>query len=136
MRIQILHIANDLARTKVTEAMLRSGNCDCDIAGLNGKDVEIGHLYRFDLILFDLTDCPAGGYNVLLRLRASRINTPIMLVSEMSEPEHKIRGLGFDARDHLCRPFGKRELLTRVHECIRRSRADANPPSPISTSLP
>ena len=53
------------------------------------------------------------GYEVLRRLRAARVETPILILSGLNEPDAKIKGLGIGADDYLTKPFDKRELIAR-----------------------
>jgi two-component system cell cycle response regulator CtrA len=62
------------------------------------------------------------GYEVLRRLRAARINTPVLILSGLAEPDKKIKGLGFGADDYLTKPFDKGELVARIHAIVRRSK--------------
>src|SRR6185369_138524 len=58
---------------------------------------------------------------VLKRLRAARIKTPILILSGLAELDNKIKGLGFGADDYLTKPFDKRELIARLQAIVRRS---------------
>jgi two-component system cell cycle response regulator CtrA len=62
------------------------------------------------------------GYEVLRRLRAARVRTPILILSGLGELDHKIKGLGFGADDFLTKPFDRRELIARIQAIVRRSK--------------
>jgi len=66
------------------------------------------------------------GYEVLRRLREARVETPIMILSNLKKPDNKIKGLGFGADDYLTKPFDKRELVARVQAISRRSKGHAD----------
>ena len=63
------------------------------------------------------------GYEVLRRFRSSRVDTPILILSGLTELDNKIKGLGFGADDYLTKPFDKRELIARIQAIVRRSKA-------------
>jgi two-component system cell cycle response regulator CtrA len=65
------------------------------------------------------------GYEVLRRLRAARVHTPILILSGLAELDHKLKGLGFGADDFLTKPFDRRELLARIQAIVRRSQGHA-----------
>ena len=61
------------------------------------------------------------GYDVLKDL-SSKIDTPILILSGLTELDNKIKGLGFGADDYLTKPFDKRELQARIQAIMRRSK--------------
>jgi two-component system cell cycle response regulator CtrA len=97
--------------------------CDCTDLGEDG--LEIGKLYDYDLIILDLMLPDMDGYEVLRRLRSARIQTPILILSGLSEPDQKVKGLGFGADDYLTKPFDKAELIARIQAIVRRSKGYA-----------
>jgi two-component system cell cycle response regulator CtrA len=56
-------------------------------------------------------------------LRAAGLQTPILMVSDLPDLHHKIKGLGFSADDFLTTPLDRRELVARVRAIARRSKA-------------
>jgi two-component system cell cycle response regulator CtrA len=62
------------------------------------------------------------GYEVLRRLRSAKVATPILILSGLSEPDKKVKGLGFGADDYLTKPFDKSELIARIQAIVRRSK--------------
>jgi len=62
------------------------------------------------------------GYEVLRRLRASRVATPVLILSGLTEPDKKVKGLGFGADDYLTKPFDRAELVARIQAIVRRSK--------------
>jgi two-component system, cell cycle response regulator CtrA len=62
------------------------------------------------------------GYEVLRRMRAARVRTPILILSGLADLDHKIKGLGFGADDFLTKPFDRRELIARIQAIVRRSK--------------
>ena len=104
------------------ELMLKSENFIVDATDLGEDGLEIGKLYDYDIILLDLMLPDIDGYEVLRRLRAARVRTPILILSGLSELDHKIKGLGFGADDFLTKPFDRRELIARIQAIVRRAK--------------
>ena len=120
--MRVLLIEDDSATAKSIELMLKSEGFVVDCTDLGEDGLEIGKLYDYDLMLLDLMLPDIDGYEVLRRLRGARINTPVLILSGLTEPDKKIKGLGFGADDYLTKPFDKGELIARIHAIIRRSK--------------
>jgi two-component system copper resistance phosphate regulon response regulator CusR len=63
-----------------------------------------------------------SGMELVVRLRESGITTPLIFVTALCTPEHRVRGLEAGADDYLCKPFTLPELAARLRALIRRSR--------------
>ena len=63
-----------------------------------------------------------SGMDLVGRLRDSGITTPLIFVTALCTPEHRVRGLEAGADDYLCKPFTLPELAARLRALIRRSR--------------
>ncbi len=67
------------------------------------------------------------GYEVVRRLRAARVEIPVLILSELSRPQAKVKGLSLGADDFISKPFDKAELLARIEAIIRRSKGFSHP---------
>src|SRR5436190_3810483 len=120
--MRVLLVEDDAATAASIELMLRKENFICDTTDLGEDGLEIGKLYDYDIILLDLMLPDIDGYEVLRRLRAARVNTPILILSGLNEMDSKLKGLGFGADDYLTKPFDRRELIARIQAIVRRSK--------------
>ena len=120
--MRVLLIEDDSATAKSIEIMLRTEGYVCDCTDLGNDGVETGKLYDYDLIILDLMLPDIDGYEVLRQLRAAKLQTPILILSGLSEPDQKVKGLGFGADDYLTKPFDKDELVARIQAIVRRSK--------------
>lgn len=123
--MRVLLVEDDSTMAKSIELMLKSEGFIVDHTDLGEDGLEIGKLYDYDIIVLDLMLPDLDGYEVLKRLRASRITTPILILSGLTELDNKIKGLGFGADDYLTKPFDKRELIARIQAIVRRSSGHA-----------
>ncbi|NBC96169.1 MAG: response regulator [Deinococcus-Thermus bacterium] len=124
--MRVLLVEDDSATARSIELMLQSEGFVADVTDLGEDGLEIGKLYDYDIIVLDLMLPDMDGYEVLRRLRASKVDTPILILSGLSELDHKIKGLGFGADDYLTKPFDKRELIARIHAIVRRSKGHSD----------
>lgn len=123
--MRVLLVEDDSSTAKSIELMLKSEGFVIDTTDLGEDGLEIGKIYDYDIIILDLMLPDMDGYEVLKRLRASKVETPILILSGLSELDNKLKGLGFGADDYLTKPFDKRELLARIQAIVRRSKGHA-----------
>ena len=124
--MRVLLVEDDSSVAKSIQLMLQSEGYIVDSTDLGEDGLEIGKLYDYDIILLDLMLPDIDGYEVLRRLRAARVTTPILILSGLTELDHKIKGLGFGADDYLTKPFDKRELVARIQAIVRRSKGHSD----------
>jgi two-component system cell cycle response regulator CtrA len=82
-------------------------------------------VYEYDIILLDLNLPDMSGFEVLRSLRASKVETPTLILSGLAGIEDKIKGLGGGADGYMTKPFHKDELVARIHSIVRRYRGHA-----------
>lgn len=129
--MRVLLVEDDSSMARTIQMILQAEGFIVDSTELGEDGLEIGKLYDYDIILLDLMLPDIDGYEVLRRLRASRVGTPILILSGLTEMDNKIKGLGFGADDYLTKPFDRRELLARIQAIVRRSKG--HPDSVIRT---
>jgi two-component system cell cycle response regulator CtrA len=124
--MRVLLVEDDAATAQGIEMMLRSEGYVCDSTDMGEDGLEIGKLYDYDIIVLDLMLPDIDGYEVLRRLRAARVQTPILILSGLNGLDDKIKGLGVGADDYLTKPFDKRELIARIQAIVRRSKGHSD----------
>jgi two-component system cell cycle response regulator CtrA len=129
--MRILLIEDDTATAKAIELMLKSEGYICDSTDLGEDGLDIGKIYDYDLIILDLTLPDIDGMEVLRRMRTAKVQTPILILSGLSQPDNKVRALTEGADDYLTKPFNKDELVARIQAIVRR--ANGHPDAVIRT---
>jgi len=99
--MRVLLVEDDSSTAKAIELSLASEGIICDTTQLGEEGLEIGKLYDYDIIILDLMLPDIDGYEVLRRFRAARVTTPILILSGLSGPDQKIKGLGYGADENL-----------------------------------
>jgi two-component system cell cycle response regulator CtrA len=120
--MRVLLVEDNAAMAATMEKLLRAEHFIVDTTDLGEDGLEIGKLYEYDIIVLDLMLPDIDGYEVLRRLRAARVRTPVLIMSALAELEHKIKGLRTGADDFMVKPFEPRELIARVKAIVRRSK--------------
>ncbi|OJU49396.1 MAG: DNA-binding response regulator [Bacteroidales bacterium 45-6] len=76
----------------------------------------------WDIILLDIMLPDIDGIELLQYTRYKKINTPILVVSALGDPEDKVKALDYGADDYLSKPFHFKELVARIHALVRRTK--------------
>lgn len=124
MRVLIIEDHEPTANTLA--AILRSENYVCDITGCGQDGFEDARHCEYDLLVLDIMLPDMDGYDILRRLRAVQVSTPVLILSGLSETDDKIKGLLSGADDYLTKPFNRDEFKARVRAIIRRSQGHSN----------
>jgi DNA-binding response OmpR family regulator len=74
----------------------------------------------YDLVILDLSLPGTEGLNVLREIRAKKPDLPVLIVTDASLVEERIRGLDAGADDCVARPFVFAELAARIRAVLRR----------------
>ncbi|MEM9774009.1 MAG: response regulator [Chloroflexota bacterium] len=88
--------------------------------------IDLAHEHRPDLILEDIRLPDIDGFEVVRRLRASRItkNIPVIFLTDRRSKKDKLAGLELGAVDYVTKPFDIQELRLRVQNVIQRIESD------------
>ena len=119
--MRVLLVEDDPTTLQSIQMVLESAGMVVDTADLGEDGLEIGKLYEYDIILLDIMLPDIDGFEVLRRLRDSRVDTPVLILSGLGEAENKVKGLSTGADDYLTKPFDKAELMARIQAIVRRS---------------
>ncbi|NKB43044.1 MAG: response regulator [Alphaproteobacteria bacterium] len=125
--MRILLVEDDPSTAQTIEAMLKKEDWVVDTTDMGEDGVEIGKLYEYDLVILDLMLPDMDGLEVLRQLRNAKVNTPVLILSGLTEPTKKVQGFGIGADDYLTKPFNRDELMARIQAIVRRSKGHSQP---------
>jgi two-component system cell cycle response regulator CtrA len=123
--MRVLLIEDDSSTAQSIELMLKSESFNVYTTDLGEEGIDLGKIYDYDIILLDLNLPDVSGFEVLRKLRVSKVKSPVLILSGLAGIEDKIKGLGFGADDYMTKPFHKDELVARIHAIVRRSKGHA-----------
>ncbi len=124
--MRVLLIEDDSATAQSIELMLKSESLNVYTTDIGEEGIDLGKVYDYDIILLDLNLPDMSGFEVLRSLRASKVKTPILILSGLAGIGDKVKGFGFGADDYMTKPFHKDELVARIHTIVRRSKGYAH----------
>lgn len=73
-----------------------------------------------DVVVLDIMMPQIDGYETLRMLREFS-NIPVIMLTAKGEEDDKVRGLELGADDYMTKPFGPRELSSRIRAVLRRA---------------
>lgn len=119
--MEVLLIEDDLVLGKAVQRGLAETGYRCEWArnGQTGFDLALPQ--KFDVIVLDLMLPDLSGLELLRRLRADGIQTPVVLLTAMGSVEDRVTGLKAGADDYLVKPFAFPELVARIEAVCRRA---------------
>ncbi|MCI7443563.1 MAG: response regulator transcription factor, partial [Clostridium sp.] len=77
-------------------------------------------LNNINLILLDVMLPDGNGYEYCEKLRRREIDVPIIFLTAMSDEVNVVQGLDRGGDDYITKPFGVKELISRVNALLRR----------------
>lgn len=123
--MRVLLIEDDFSTARGVEMLLNKDGFLVDTAEFGCDGLEIGKLYDYDVIVLDLMLPDIDGFEIIRRLRASNIITPVIVLSGISDSNDKAKCLDIGADDYITKPFERKELISRIQAVVRRSKGHA-----------
>ena len=120
---RVLTIEDDAvtAHEIVTELTRRGNQVDWVDNGTAGLDRAVGGDY--DAITLDRMLPGLDGLAVITALRDAGVETPVLMISALSDVDERVRGLRAGGDDYLTKPFAPDEMVPRIEVLLRRHRA-------------
>jgi two-component system OmpR family response regulator len=75
----------------------------------------------YDVITLDRMLPGVDGLTILTTMRSIGIQTPVLMLSALSDVDERVRGLRAGGDDYLTKPFDPEELTARLEVLLRRS---------------
>jgi len=119
---KVLTIEDDAvtAREIVTELQSRGNQVDWVDNGAAGLKRASGGEY--DAITLDRMLPGLDGLAVVTALREAGVQTPVLMISALSDVDERVRGLRAGGDDYLTKPFAPDEMVARIEVLLRRQR--------------
>lgn len=118
--MRILYVEDATFLAEAVKHNLEKQGISVDLAN-NGEDgLENAMSDIYDCVVLDIMLPKLSGTDILKRMREKNVQTPVIMLSALSEVETKISHLEHGADDYLAKPFKTAELVARVKALVRR----------------
>ncbi|GJJ22684.1 DNA-binding response regulator [Mycolicibacterium mageritense] len=87
--------------------------------GVDGLWLAVEH--NFDVVVLDIMLPGLSGYEVLRRMRAKNVWTPVLMLTAKDGEYDQTDAFDLGADDYLTKPFSFRVLVARLRALVRRS---------------
>ncbi|MEA1967820.1 MAG: response regulator transcription factor [Thermodesulfobacteriota bacterium] len=114
---------------------LKSAGFAVDHAEDGEEGLSLALFEEYDTLIVDIMLPRLDGISMIKRLRAEKINTPVIILSARDRVADRVKGLEAGADDYLTKPFAFSELLARVQALIRRAGGTTEPSSLLCGEL-
>ncbi len=120
---RVLVVEDDPTVAEVVRTYLADAGLQVDEASDGVSALAVAARTRPDLVVLDLMLPGLSGLEVCTRLRASRPDVAVVMLTALGEESDRVVGLETGADDYLVKPFSPRELVLRVLSVLRRAGA-------------
>ena len=120
--MRVLVADDEPEMTMVLEALLSREHYSVDVVHDGQDALDYSLAENYDCLVLDIMMPKLDGVQVLQRLRAQNVSTPVLLLTAKSQVEDRIAGLNSGADDYLPKPFHNGEFIARVRALTRRGR--------------
>jgi len=119
--IRAVVVDDEDSLTDLLSMALRYEGWDVKIAADGQRALALAREFRPDVIVLDVMLPDIDGMQVLTRLRADGIQTPVLFLTAKDALDDRVAGLTIGGDDYVTKPFSLEELVARLRGLIRRS---------------
>ncbi len=82
---------------------------------------------EYDVVTLDRMLPDVDGLTIVTAMRTQGVQTPVLMISALSDVDDRIRGLRAGGDDYLIKPFASDEMAARVEVLLRRRQSAVAP---------
>jgi DNA-binding response OmpR family regulator len=120
----ILIVDDEYAVARGIQYALEQEGYQVSVAGSGEEALSVATDLAPDLIVLDVRMPGIDGFETLRRLRGDGSKAPVLMLTARDEEMDKVIGLEMGADDYMTKPYGLRELLSRIKALLRRAYGD------------
>jgi len=123
-RFDILLVEDDYAVGESLQAGLAREGFIVHWKMCGEEAIQFAKAHSPDLMILDVRLPDISGFDVCRRMRQLKMRQPILMLTVQGEETDKVLGLEMGADDYITKPYGLRELLSRIRAQLRRAYGD------------
>ena len=120
--MKVLYVEDAMFLAEAVKHNLEKQGIEVDLANDGEVGLENAMSDIYDCVVLDIMLPKLSGTEILKRMREKNVQTPVIMLSALSEVETKISHLDHGADDYLAKPFKTAELVARIKAIVRRPR--------------
>ena len=125
--MRVLIVDDEGLSNRALAYLLRSNGVIVDQIDRGEDAIELARHYDYDVVLTDFALPDMDGYDLVRRMRAARIDTPVIIQAEQVRPQARVKAFGIGADDFITKPCDHNELFARMQAIVRRSKGYSQP---------
>lgn len=118
--MKILIVEDDLPLLEAIKEIFENESFDTTGASTGDEGYYFAEQGNYDLIVLDVMLPGMNGLDIVKRLRANQVLTPVIMLTAKDSVEDCVRGLDAGADDYVTKPFAVSVLLARARAALRR----------------
>lgn len=118
--MKVLIVEDEIRLADALGQIMKEQNYHTDIVNDGTDGLYYALTNEYDVIILDVMLPGMSGFQIVQKLRESRIKTPVLLLTARDDTSDKVKGLDKGADDYLTKPFIPEELLARIRALSRR----------------
>jgi two-component system OmpR family response regulator len=120
--VKVLVVDDEETLAELLSMALRYEGWEVRTAATGIAAVREAREFRPDAVVLDMMLPDIDGLEVLRRLRADRLDVPVLFLTARDAVEDRVAGLTAGGDDYVTKPFSLEEVIARVRGLMRRTR--------------
>jgi two-component system OmpR family response regulator len=118
--VRVLVVEDEPKLAALVARALREEGHPADVAACGADAIWMAQAAPYDAIVLDVMLPDLDGFEIVRRLRAKRVWTPVLMLTARDAVADRVGALDSGADDYLTKPFSFAELFARLRAVARR----------------
>ena len=118
--MRVLIVEDEAKLAALIARALREEGHPADVSGRGEEGLGMAQSAPYDAIVLDVMLPDLDGFEIVRRLRAKKVWTPVLMLTARDAVTDRVDALDAGADDYLTKPFSFAELFARLRAIVRR----------------